>query len=368
MKVLVIGNYSADKQQSMERFASLLLAIYKPRSFVSYSSPRVIFGRISVLPALVRKYLAYIDKLLIFPLWLKLNQKKFDIIHIADHGNAFYSFFLNPDKTIITCHDLLAVRGAIGDPLAACPASPLGPWLQRLIMAGLRRPHRLTFVSNATYKDYQKIGKYPTTQLHKIIPNCLNANFDSELSRIPLDILECNKVPKLPYLLMVGSALPRKNRFLALKLIHHLSKSSNYQLVFAGSPLTNNESSFISTLSLERRFHSIERPSHSLLNMLYCQAHALIFPSLSEGFGWPLIEAQACGCPVIASNTTSIPEVVGLGGLLADPNDVYAFANHVKSLELLDNRRNLIQFGFDNIQRFTVATVASSYRDFAFVQ
>ena len=99
--------------------------------------------------------------------------------------------------------------------------------------------------------------------------------------------------------------------------------------------------------------------------MLYCSAHALIFPSLSEGFGWPIIEAQACGCPVIASNTTSIPEVVGIGGLLAHPNDVKDFANHVKTLEVNDIRCCLIDYGFANVNRFSVSSVTTSYINFS---
>lgn len=365
-QILVIGNYSADNQQSMERFSALLLSIYKPISDVMYVSPPVVFGRITFIPDKARKYLAYIDKLVIFPIWLLRNKRNFRIIHIADHGNAYYSYFLDPSRTIITCHDLLAVRGAKGDPLAVCPASPLGPWLQQLIMAGLRRSHRLTFVSHATYADYQQIGSYSKSQLHKIIPNCLNARFIPEASSIAIDIADYRKVPESPYLLMVGSALPRKNRMLGLNLLKHLSRSSNYRLVFAGAPLTNNESRFLTLNSLEDRLHSIVRPSHTLLNTLYCCAHALIFPSFSEGFGWPLIEAQACGCPVIASNSTSIPEVVGLGGLLADPNNVLSFANHISTLEILDERRKLIEYGFENIKRFSFTSVAQSYRDFAF--
>ena len=364
-RILVIGNYSADNQQSMERFGTLLVSIYKSRYLVTYISPPVIFFRLPFVTKQFRKYLAYIDKLLLFPLWLTLNQSKFSLFHIVDHGNAYYSFFLKPEKTIITCHDLLAVRGAQGDPLAACPASPLGPWLQRLIMAGLRRPHRLTFVSQATYKDYQRIGFYPSSQLHRIIPNCLNASFTPDSSGISLEVLDKSKIPNFPFLLMVGSALPRKNRIMGLKLLKLLGNSSGCHLVFAGSPLTIDESSFISTNNLDNRFHSIVRPDHSLLNMLYCSAHALIFPSLSEGFGWPIIEAQACGCPVIASNTTSIPEVVGIGGLLAHPNDVKEFANHVKTLEVNVKRRCLIDYGFANVNRFSVSSVSTSYINFA---
>ena len=110
---------------------------------------------------------------------------------------------------------------------------------------------------------------------------------------------------------MVGSSHPRKNRTLALQLLEHLGPSSPYMVVFAGAPLTVAHQTFRACHPLGDRLISIEEPSHALLNRLYCHAHALLFPSFSEGFGWPLVEAQTCHCPVIASPTTSIPEVAG---------------------------------------------------------
>jgi glycosyltransferase involved in cell wall biosynthesis len=103
-----------------------------------------------------------------------------------------------------------------------------------------------------------------------------------------------------------------------------------------------------------------------LLNHLYCSAHALLFPSYSEGFGWPLLEAQTCCCPVIASPTTSIPEVAGDGALYADPTDVQSFATHVLALEDAAERNRLIALGQDNTRRYDPVVVRDAYRLFAF--
>jgi glycosyltransferase involved in cell wall biosynthesis len=110
---------------------------------------------------------------------------------------------------------------------------------------------------------------------------------------------------------------------------------------------------------------SITHPSHALLNRLYCQAHALLFPSFAEGFGWPLVEAQTCRCPVIASGTTSIPEVAGDGALYANPTDVDTFAAHVRTLEDPAARANMIHRGLANLHRYDLEVVADAYRLFA---
>jgi glycosyltransferase involved in cell wall biosynthesis len=365
-RILIIGNYPADLQQSMARFAALLVRIYQPSSQVSLVLPPVIIARLPGIPALVRKYLAYIDKLVLFPLWLFLRVHEFDLVHIADHSNAFYAFFCFSTKTIVTCHDLLAVRGAMGDHTSACSASIFGIWLQRLVMAGLRRSDAIAFVSHATFCDYERLGRAGPTQRYAVIPNPLNAPFTPDAAAFELSDSELALLPPRPYLLMVGSALPRKNRALTLQLLQYLGECSPYTLVFAGDPLTSGEQFFRLSHPLGTRIRSISRPSHALLNWLYCHASALLFPSFAEGFGWPIIEAQTCGCPVIASSTTSIPEVAGAGALYADPMDVGSFAAHVHFLEDPAERARMIRLGLNNTNRYASDLIEDAYRCFAF--
>ena len=364
-QILVVGNYPADRQQSMLRFADLLVSFYSNTSHVVLVAPQSVIASLPGLPGIVRKYLAYIDKLLLFPIWLSIRASAFDQVHIADHSNAYYSFCCPRIKSIVTCHDLLAMRAALGDSTVACEVSPLGIWLQKLIMAGLRRTGAVAFDSNATFEDFKRLIGNPPHQRHSVIPIPLNAPFTPDPLAFPLTLLEAEQIPQKPYLLMVGSALPRKNRALALKLLDWFGTASPYRVVFAGAPLTEAENSFRGSHSLGERLISIQRPSHPLLNRLYCHAHALLFPSFSEGFGWPLVEAQTCHCPVIASPTTSIPEVAGDGALYADPTDVDGFAAHVHTLEDPGVRAQLINRGVANTRRYAHEVVADDYRRFA---
>ncbi|MCP9929765.1 glycosyltransferase family 4 protein [Cyanobium sp. AMD-g] len=367
--ILVIGNYPADHQQSMLRVARLLVRVYdRNGQSVKLACPPVVLARLPYLPLVAKKYIAYVDKLFLFPLWLWLRRRRFDLVHIADHSNAFYSFCLPRSTTIVNCHDLLAVRGAMGDPSAACEPSVIGLWLQRLIMAGLRRAGAVAFISKATSDDYLRLIGCPAGQRHAVIHLPLNAPFLPGADGLLLATREKAKLPSFPFLLMVGSALPRKNRSLALKLFSRIAASTSFHLVFAGERLSAVEQAFRDSHPYGSRLLSIVAPSQALLNVLYCQAHALLFPSLAEGFGWPLIEAQACGCPVIASTTTSIPEVAGDGALYADPYDVALFAEHVIALENPSQRAELIQLGFANVARFTFDGFSQATSAFALQQ
>lgn len=364
-RILVVGNYPADQQQSMIRFAELLVRIYQSRGEVRLVKPPVLVAGFPALPRVARKYLAYIDKLLLFPIWLACIARSYHLIHIADHSNSFYSFCCFRRRCIVTCHDLLAVRGAMGDPAVACEASPIGIWLQKLIMAGLRRPHAVAFDSQASLDDFHRLGGGRSGQRHAVISIPLNAPFTAESASLELSTQEMAQLPAAPFLLMVGSALPRKNRALALRVIHQLGTASPYRLVLAGAPLARQEQAFIDAHMLSKQVVSIVWPSHALLNHLYCRAHTLLFPSYAEGFGWPLIEAQACGCPVIASTTTSIPEVAGSAALYAEPNDVPAFSRHVLALEDPALRSRLINQGFENLRRFDPELISRQYINFA---
>ena len=349
----------------MNRFAHLLVWIYRSEAQVQLIYPPVFASRIPGLSSMARQYLAYIDKMLIFPIWLTFRAKNVKLVHIADHGNAYYSFFCNPKKCIVTCHDLLMMRAVRGDKTLGCNPSAIGFLLQRMILAGLRRAGSVAFDSQATHNDFQRLGGGPPSQRHAVIPLPLNAPFTSDAVAFDLSEMEQALVPTGPFLLMVGSAEPRKNRALALQLLEWLSTDSPYRLVFAGAPLDTSEQVFGDTHPLRERLLSIPRPSHALLNRLYCRAHALLFPSLAEGFGWPLLEAQACDCPVIASTTTSIPEVAGNAALFADPHDVATFAAHVRTLDEPAERARLIQLGRQNLKRFAPEVVSHAYRRFA---
>ena len=156
--VLLIGNYPADQQQSMQRFAMMMLrgltAAGVPAELIQ---PQPFLGRIGFAGPFVAKWLGYLDKFLFFPRQLKRKLAAgFDLVHICDHSNAMYCAHVRERPVVVTCHDLLAVRGALGE-ATDCPASPTGKYLQRWIVSGLRKADAVACASPATLRDAQRL-------------------------------------------------------------------------------------------------------------------------------------------------------------------------------------------------------------------
>ncbi len=141
-------------------------------------------------------------------------------------------------------------------------------------------------------------------------------------------------------ILTVGDISPRKNQLRliqAFELVHRNNPSSGVELMIVGH-VRKDIPGFESTLrDMRRRNKGIKITlagylSDSEILSLYEEADVFVYPSLYEGFGLPVLEAMACGCPVIASNVSSLPEVVGEAGMLVDPYDVDALAQAISTV------------------------------------
>jgi glycosyltransferase involved in cell wall biosynthesis len=132
-------------------------------------------------------------------------------------------------------------------------------------------------------------------------------------------------------------------------------------ICFAGEAPDKSLMCYADSLGLRKRIVSIVKPNHETLVSLYNKCFAFIFPSFSEGFGWPLIEAQACGTPVIATHIEPLPEVGGDGALYADPYKPQEFAKAFLMLRDNDFRFELIERGLENSKRFEVEKMIQAY-------
>lgn len=159
-----------------------------------------------------------------------------------------------------------------------------------------------------------------------------------------------------PFLLFVGARSGYKNfdRFLRAFAKSTKLKSELDIVCFGGGPLCSDELRSIIDLGL-RPGQIIHRGgSDALLAQLYGEAEALVYPSLYEGFGIPTIEAMAVGCPVIASNTSSLPEVVGNAGEYFDPTDEDAIKHAIERITGSPTKREeLIALGLQQHLKFT---------------
>ncbi len=161
-----------------------------------------------------------------------------------------------------------------------------------------------------------------------------------------------------PYILFVGSITKRKNIEGLIRAYHILVNESKieHKLVLLGEKLYYSSDIFkiVEKINLVDRVVFIDRHPHHQLPFFYSGADVFVFPTYSEGFGLPPLEAMACGTPVVASNTTSVPEVVGNAAVLVDPHRPEDIASGIyKCLTDNDLRDNLIQRGKTRASEFT---------------
>jgi len=165
------------------------------------------------------------------------------------------------------------------------------------------------------------------------------------------------------YLLYIGTLQPRKNLTRLVQAFSNLkSQISNLKMVIAGGKgwLYDDIFAEVTRLGLESQVLFPGRVAEEDKAALLSSAKALVFPSLYEGFGLPVVEAMQCGTPVICSNTSSLPEVAGDAALLIDPFDVGALAQAMARLfDDADLRRTLIERGYAQAQKFSWTACAA---------
>ncbi|MBU3714294.1 MAG: glycosyltransferase family 4 protein [Ferruginibacter sp.] len=374
MTIIVISNYRKDRQESMVRFAAMLHKGYKSKGLnVIKVRPLIILGFFFHQTTHgAGKWFSYADKWIFTPFLLMKIRLQYSFqsdvfYHIADHSNSPYLFWLPKNKTLITCHDVLAIRGSLGFKELRCDASWTGVLYQRWIKRNLLKSKNIAAVSSTTLQQLTSLdssSRYKNYNWH-VVFNGLNASFyRPEEDFIVMMLKRTNIEIGKPFLLHVGSGHARKNRVMLVKMLLELGDEYNGCVVFAGKQADKALNDYINENRLNNRVHFIINPGNGLLLALYAACDAFIFPSWSEGFGWPVIEAQACGAPVIVSNKLPMPEVAGEGALYADPDSPAQFAESFKKLFNKNFRFDLIEKGYKNTTRFSSSKMINEYLDF----
>jgi glycosyltransferase involved in cell wall biosynthesis len=356
MRVVLIGNYNPDQQQSMLRYADMLLEVLEDADHdVRLIAPQPVLNYPRRDAHGIWKWIGYADKYLVATPVLSRAVRDADIVHICDHSNAVYVPRSSDVPYVVSCHDLLAVRGALGED-TDCPPGMFGRQLQHAILSGLKRAHALACVSQATLRDARRLlGTYSGHLIHA--PNALNYPYRRLSSAESRERLE--RFPSLTngvYVLHVGSNLRRKNREVALRAVATIAREWPGKIVFAGHALDGALRTLASEFGIADRIVDVSNPSNELLEALYNRALGLLFPSRFEGFGWPIVEAQACGCPVICSDREPLPEVAGGAAIICDANDAAAFGQAILQLMQGDQYRDgLARRGEENAAHYSRA-------------
>ena len=269
-----------------------------------------------------------------------------DFIHYVDNSAtaiADYPF-------VLTLHDAMHTR-------ALSEVRPNPTFRQRLVY-GYKKwaiarsaPKAKAVITVSEFSKSQIIEKTKVSpEKITVTPEGVDAGF---FKRIP------KKPSKLFKILVHGAADDRKNIPNILKAAKILmNQKKKFQLMVIGMDAAElkctNYVEQVTSLGLGRQVEWAGNVPTEMLNQVYAEADLFLYPSRLEGFGLPVLEAFACGVPVIASNTTSLPEVTGNAALLVDPEKPEAIAKAVKKMmEKPGRRKQYVQRGFKRAKFFT---------------
>jgi glycosyltransferase involved in cell wall biosynthesis len=229
--------------------------------------------------------------------------------------------------TVLTVHDLIFERYPQHHKLTNRAFLRVGMPLF------VRAATRIIAVSHHTAKDLNTLYGVPDAKI-EVIHEGIDAKFRPATPE-EIETIRQRYSPDRPYMLMVGTLEPRKNHRLALEAMAQL-KSQGYPhrlLVVGGKGwLFEPISALVNSLGLADDVHFTGYVPDEELPALYSAATALIMPSLYEGFGFPILEAMACGAPVICSRASSLPELAGEAALFVDPHDASSLASAMRRI------------------------------------
>lgn len=365
MKILLIGDYLPHEHESVSRFAEALARGFEARGeSVVVLRPECRFGRPkSKSPGWKRQLarLGYIDKYVLFPPRLRRVAQAFDIVHILDQQDAVYVRFVEDAPHLVTCHDLIALRAALGE-IPEERAGLLARIRQRAILKGLNRARRIVCISETTKADLLRLSNHRPEAVG-VVYNGLNYPYtpmDSRESAVrlaPLGLLACAH-----FYLHVGNDVFYKNRAGLLRIFGALRRIEGFgtaRLVLVGKPLTSETVAVLREENLEESVLQLGAVANEDLRALYSRSAGLIFPSLYEGFGWPPLEAMACGCPVFTSNRPPMTEVGGAAARYFDPERPAEAAALIASAA--PERALMAEAGLARARRFTTEAMIEGY-------
>ncbi len=253
-------------------------------------------------------------------------------------------------KTVITVHDL----GSEYLPQMHQLKQQL--YLSYMQRYQLKSASKIIAVSKATKKDLVKRLGIEDKKI-EVVYEGYNENLKSQNSKLKTDTLVnslryYNLQPKT-YYLFVGTVQPRKN---LERLIIAFAKSQySNSLVIVGQKgwMSDQIYGLPKSLGIEKRVKFLGYVPDKDMQALYKGAIALTFPSLFEGFGLPILEAQACGCPVITSNVSSMPEVAGKGAIYVNPYSVDDIVKGMVKSQMANVKSQMVKAGYENVKRFS---------------
>jgi glycosyltransferase involved in cell wall biosynthesis len=348
-KITILTNARAAGQHSMIGYGQLLLEAARQTGEQTCELRGISFFARAGSGGRLGKFARNIDRFLLTPAHIAGHRT--DIMHVADPGNVVYLPLVRHGMSICTVHDMIPYLARLGR-LEGFHPSATGSRLMDRILKQLARVDKIICVSHATRRDllsFVEIDPARVSVIHNAVfqPMAPATEAACQALRIRYGL-----PAQAPLILHVGKNF-YKNRSVVLDVfarVHRENRDARMVLVGALEPSLRAQAA---RLNIGDALHVVPCVAGIDMPVLYSIASVLLFPSLYEGFGYPVLEAQLCCTPVICSDRGSLPEVAGEGAVLVDALDVDGLADNVSRI-LCDHttRINLVNRGKTNAAQF----------------
>ena len=343
LRVAVIADYLEEGWPSMDLVADMLFDRLQ-REHAATIAPTLVrppmLRRAGRLPFASRAWTHGFDRvanrLWDYPRLVSGLAARFDVFHIVDHSYAQLVHRLPAARTIVTCHDLDTFRSVLDPELEN--RTPMFRAMTRHILSGLRKAGHIACDSNATRDAVvSRAGIAP--ERTTVVPNGPHPSCSPNAE--PAADIDAARFlgPRgaTVDLLHVGSTIPRKRIDVLLRVLDSLrSAHRQLRLVRVGGPFTSAQQADVRRLGLGDAIVVLPALDRSTLASVYRRSALLLMPSEREGFGLPVLEALACGTPVVASDVPALREVGGYAATYCPVEDIEAW--HRAVTRLLDER------------------------------
>jgi glycosyltransferase involved in cell wall biosynthesis len=303
---------------SMPRFTVMLAEGMMDRGHrVKIWSPGSTFFKLPV-QGVIKKWLGYIDQYLIFPSEVRrrLKESPDDTLFVfTDQAQGPWVKLVETRKHVMHCHDFLAQFSALGK-IPEYETSWTGKMYQQYIRGGYFKAKNFISVSHKTHKDLvQLIGQ--ETRTSAVVYNGLDKSYRQQDQAKSRTIL-FNKTGidlKGGFLMHVGGNQWYKNRMGVVEIYNAWRDLGNaLPLLLIGAEPSEELAKTIADSNYAEDIHAISGLSDAYVRYAYSGASLFLFPSIAEGFGWPIVEAMASGCPVLTTGEAPMNEVAGNAG------------------------------------------------------
>ncbi|CAZ95171.1 glycosyltransferase family 4 protein [Zobellia galactanivorans] len=372
MKIIFLTHHENQKGYSMTRYTNFLKEGMQKRDFdTEIWFPKTYFAK-SNFPESLKKWLGYLDQFILFPIWFIQKSKRLpqDTLYVlTDQALGMWMPLIKAKKHVVHCHDFIALKSAEGK-IKENPTSWSGKIYQKLILKGFSAAHNFIPISKNTQNELvQYLNKTPL--LNEQVYNAIDYLFKpGSIEEARFSFKTTHKLQvKDGYILHVGGNGFYKNRKGVIAIYDAWRKQTNnpLPLLMIGYPPSSSIYSRYEVSPYKKDIHFLTDITNTQLAKAYQGARIFLFPSLFEGFGWPIAEAMACACPVITTDEAPMNEVGGDAAIYIDrcPSNKEMNSWATESAKILErtlripqeDRNILISKGLENVSRFNGKTI-----------